>query len=296
MKGGSKMTMMVQIVVATWIWWSSMNAFGWASELPLTATYSTVRFNTTFQDASGGFYRIFMQSLRSYLSSGTDSYDIPVLRSTTAAVGNNQFVYVQLFNPSISITFAVYALNSYVVAYQEDSAMRCYFFKEVPAKSQSLLFNQCKTRVDVNLETNYVKLGGREKTRLGFKALDNSLDVFKKFNSKQPTDELRQNLLVVIQMVAEAARFKNIQQYMEWNGFDSGFLPGGYIISYENKWEDLSKAIQQSKNGKFATPIQLLNEDYTPRNVSTVAEVQKDMGLLLNVATKSFDGDQRAAM
>ncbi|XP_062076288.1 nigrin b-like [Humulus lupulus] len=294
MKGGSKM--MMTMVVATWIWWSSMSAFGWAREVPLRASYSTVRFNTTFEDASGGFYRMFMQSLRSDLSSGTDSHDIPVLRSKDAAVGNNQFVYVQLFNPSISITFAVYALNSYVVAYQVDASGRCYFFKEAPPKSQSLLFNQCTTKVSVNLETNYVKLGGREKTRLGFKALDKSLEVFKNFNSKEPTDVLCQNLLVVIQMVAEAARFKNIQQLMEWKGFESGFLPGGYIISYENKWEDLSKAIQQSKNGKFATPIQLLNEDYTPRNVSTVAEVQKDMGLLLNVATKSFDGDQRAAM
>ncbi|XP_062114667.1 agglutinin-like [Humulus lupulus] len=187
---------------------------------------------------------MFIQSLRSDLASGTESYDIPVLRMKAAAVGDNQFVYVKLFNPRISITFTVYALNSYVVAYQVDAAMRCYFFKEAHAKSQSLLFNQ-----------------------------------------------------FVIQMVAEAARLKNIQQIMEWNGFQSGFLPGGYIISYENKWEDLSKAIQQSKDGKFSAPIQLLNEDYTPHNVSTVSEVQKDMGLLLNVATmmsqESFD--QRAA-
>ncbi|XP_062079311.1 ribosome-inactivating protein gelonin-like [Humulus lupulus] len=297
MKGGSKMMMMmVQIVVATWIWWSSINAFGWASEVPLTATYSSVSFNTSFHDASVGFYQMFMQSLRTELSSGTESHEIPVLRTKSTAVGDQQFVYVNLFNPSVSITFAIHSLNAYVVAYQVDADERCYFFRETPPNSKTLLFSHCKTRVDVNLETNYVKLGGREKTRLGFKALDQSLDAFKSFDSKDPNDELRQNLLVVIQMVAEAARFKNIQQMLEWNGFESGFFPRGDIISYENKWEDLSKAFQQSEDGKFPE-IALQHEDYTSRYVSTVAEVKNDMGLLLHIATamneESFE--QRAA-
>ncbi|XP_062076290.1 ribosome-inactivating protein cucurmosin-like [Humulus lupulus] len=293
MKGGSKTTMMM---MATFIWWSSMSAFGWASEVPLEASYSTVSFNTTFQDASVGFYQIFMRSLRMDLSSGTESYDIPVLRSKAAAVGDNQFVYVKLFNPKISITFAVYTLNAYVVAYQVDSSRRCYFFKEAPANSKSLLFRSCTSKVDVNLATNYVNLGDREKTKLGFKPLDQSLEEFQSFDSKDSTTSLRQNLLVVIQMVAEAARFKYIQKKIESNGFESGFLPKGDVISFENNWEVLSKAIQKSKDGKFATPIKLLNENYTPRSVSTVAEVENDMGLLLNAATTSFDDDQRAAM
>ncbi|XP_062079231.1 ribosome-inactivating protein cucurmosin-like [Humulus lupulus] len=284
------------MVVATWIWWSSMSAFGWAREVPLEASYSTVSFNTTFQDASVGFYQMFMRSLRRDLSSGAESYDIPVLRSKAAAVGDNQFVYVKLFNPKISITFAVYTLNAYVVAYQVDSSRRCYFFKEAPANSKSLLFSSCTSKVDVNLETNYDNLGDREKTRLGFKPLDQSLEEFQRFDSEDSTTTLRKNLLVVIQMVAEAARFKYIQKKIESNGFESGFLPRGDVISLENNWEDLSKAIQKSKDGKFATPIKLLNENYTPRYVSTVEEVENEMGLLLNVATARFNGDQRAAM
>ncbi|XP_062081355.1 ribosome-inactivating protein gelonin-like [Humulus lupulus] len=275
---------MVQVVVATWLCCWSI-ALGWASVLPTTASYGTATFNTTFKDASVGFYQLFMQSLRRELKSGTESYDIPVLRTKSAAVRDKQFVYVRLFNPSVSITFAIYALNSYVVAYQADAEKRCYFFKEAPTNSKTLLFNQCTKKVDVNLVTNYDTLGNRENTRLGFKALDLSLDVFKKFDSKDPTDELRQNLLVVIQMVAEAGRFKYIQTQLEQKGFEGGFFPRGDIISYENKWQDLSKAIQQSKDGKFTASVQLQNQDYSPRIVSTVAQVKADMGLLLNVAT-----------
>ncbi|KAL5702995.1 hypothetical protein ACHQM5_028142 [Ranunculus cassubicifolius] len=251
--------------------------------------YNTVNFITT--DVSVGYYQSFMQLLRRELSSGTFSYDIPVLRTTSAAVGDKQFVYVKLSNPSEvknNITFAIHTLNSYVVAYQVDAERRCYFFKEAPPNSKTLLFNQSTRKVDVNLSTNYVNLGDREKTRLGFKPLDQSLEAFRRFDSKNPTDELRRNLLVVIQMVAEAARFKYIQLQLERKGIDSDFLPKGDIISYENKWEDLSKAIQGAKNGKFTAPVQLQNEDYTPRPVSTVAEVKNDMGLLLYYAATAM--------
>ncbi|KAL5697364.1 hypothetical protein ACHQM5_030792 [Ranunculus cassubicifolius] len=277
--------MKLQNAVATWICWSI--AFGWASMFPLTASYNTVNFITT--DVSVGYYQSFMQSLRRELSSGTLIHEIPVLRTTSAAVGDKQFVYVKLYSkPSDvknAITFAIHALNSYVVAYQVDAERRCYFFKETPPNSKTLLFNQCTRKVDVNLRTNYGNLGDREKTRLGFKPLDQSLEAFRRFDSTNPTDELGRNLLVVIQMVAEAARFKYIQLQLERKGFDSGFLPKGDIISFENNWEDLSKAIQRAQNGKFPAAIQLQNEDYTPRSVSTVAEVKNDMGLLLHAAT-----------
>ncbi|KAM6581675.1 hypothetical protein CsatA_005449 [Cannabis sativa] len=276
MKGSN---MMVKIVVATWICYWSM--------LCLTAkSYSTINFNTNFKGMSVGSYQIFMQSLRRELSSNIESHGIPLLRTKSAAVKDKQFVYVRLNNPSVAITFAISALNSYVVAYQVDAERRCYFFKEAPPNSKTLLFKQCTKKVEVNLKTNYDILGNREKTNLGFKSLDNSLQAFKRFDSTNPTDELRQNLLVVIQMIAEAARSKYIQQKLEWKGFETGFFPRADIISYENKWEDLSKAIQKSKDGKIIPPIQLQNEDYKFRYVSTVAEVKKDLAFLLNSATK----------
>ncbi|XP_062077297.1 ribosome-inactivating protein cucurmosin-like [Humulus lupulus] len=277
MKGGSN-NMIVQIIMVALATMST----------PLTATFSTVSFNTKFEGASVGPYYSFMSSLRTALSSGAESYGIRVLRTKAAAVGDKQFVYVRLYNPStVSITFALDALNSYVVAYQVDAEKRCYFFREAPPNSRAVLFNQCTNKVDVNLVTSYGNLGNREKTRLGFKPLDQSLEAFRRFDSRDPTNELRQNLLVVIQMVAEAGRFKYIQQKLEQKGFGSGFLPGGDIISFENNWDALSTAIQQSKDGKF-TPIQLKKEDNTLRVVSTVAEVKDDMGLLLNAGTTTM--------
>ncbi|XP_060973583.1 ribosome-inactivating protein cucurmosin [Cannabis sativa] len=249
----------------------------------MQASYSTVVFNTKFSDVSVGSYQSFMQSLRRELSSGTTSYDIPLLRKKSEAVRDKQFVYVRLENQSFKITFAISALNSYVIGYQVDVEKRCYFFKEASSEAKALLFKESTRRVNVNLNTNYDNLGNRENVNLGFKSLDNSLEAFKRFDSENPTNELRQILIVVIQMVAEAGRSKYIQQKMEWKGFESGFFPKGDILSYENKWEDLSKAIQNSKDGSFPK-IKLQNEDYSDRYVSKVTDVKKDMALLLNIA------------
>ncbi|XP_062086581.1 ribosome-inactivating protein gelonin-like [Humulus lupulus] len=251
-------------------------------------SYNTVSLNT--KDVSVGSYQMFMGSLRRELYGGTESHDIPVLRTKSAAVGDKQFVYVNLHNSSVSITFAVLTLNAYVVAYQVDGEeKRCYFFKEAPPNSKTLLFDQSpKTKkVDVELETNYNSLGMklREETNLGFKPLNESLQKFKSFDNNKPTKDLRESLLIVIQMVSEAARFKYIQQKLEFHGFQSEFPPKGDIISYENNWSALSIAIQKSKDGKFPNTITLQNEDYSQRKVSTVAEVKADMKLLLNVAT-----------
>lgn len=225
------------------------------------------------------------------MSSKDESNDIPVLHAkSNHAIKDKEFVYVRLHNPNVSITFAINALNSYVVAYQVDAERRCYFFKEAPPNSSTLLFTESTRKVNVDLKTNYNSLGmkRREETRLGFKPLDESLDSFRRFDRNKPTDELRRALLIVIQMVAEAARFKYIEDRLEWKGFGTGFFPRGDIISYETNWNTLSKAIQNSEDGKFPV-IQLENEDYSKRNVSTVAEVKNDMKLLLNMATVLSD-------
>ncbi|KAM6581676.1 hypothetical protein CsatA_005450 [Cannabis sativa] len=246
------------------------------------ANYKTVTLNTTFENMSVGYYQTFIQSLRRELFSGTTSYDIPLLRTKSTAVKDKQFVYVKLFNQSFTITFAISTLNSYVIGYQVDAERRCYFFKEAP-ESKTSLFRESTRRVDVKLDTNYDILGNRENVNLGFKSLNKSLEKFRNFDSENPTEELRHNLILVIQMIAEAARSKYIQQKLEVKGFEAGFFPKADIISYENKWEDLSKAIQNSKNGTFPK-IQLQKEDYSIYYVSTVAEVKKDLAFLLNIA------------
>ncbi|XP_062086590.1 ribosome-inactivating protein gelonin-like [Humulus lupulus] len=254
-----------------------------------SVSYNTVSFNTEI-DLTVSSYQRFIQALRAELYGGTEEHGIAVLRTKSDAVRDKQFVYVNLHNPSVSITFAVLTLNTYVVAYQVDGEeKRCYFFKEAPTDSKTSLFPQSpeKKRIDVELSTNYNSLGTklREETNLGFKPLNESLEKFKSFDSNKPTEDLRRSLLIVIQMVSEAARFKYIQQKLEFHGFQSEFPPKGDIISYEKNWSALSIAIQKSKDGKFPETITLQNEDYSQRKVSTVAEVKDDMKLLLNVAT-----------
>ncbi|XP_062105106.1 ribosome-inactivating protein cucurmosin-like [Humulus lupulus] len=231
---------MVQIVVATWIrsWSSSISiAFG------LGISYSDVTFDTVYTNDIVDRYKSFIQSLRDKLKSKTESHGIPVL----PAESDKRFVYATLYNKHVNITFAIYAVNAYVVAYQVDAVeKRCYFFEEFPSDSKAGVFDQCPQKKALNFPTTYGSLGDREKTPLGFEPLSHCLYTFNKFDGTGDDTDLRKGLLVVIQMVSEAARFIYIEQKMV-----NKFKPEGDIISHENKWEDLSKQIQESKNGEF---------------------------------------------
>ncbi|XP_062104548.1 ribosome-inactivating protein gelonin-like [Humulus lupulus] len=206
------------------------------------------------------------------------------------SAGKDSIITGGLTLPPVYLIFVVV----YVVAFQVDAEeKRCYFFEEFPSDSKADVFDQCRQRVDAaNVSVSYGSLGNREKTPLGFEPLSNCLYKFNKFDGTGDDKELRKGLLVVIQMVAEAARFKYIQKKMRPEqepqsepimDYVDGFLPAGDIISHENKWEDLSKQIQQSKNGRFNSPVQLQYANYKKYDVSNVAEVY--IGFSLSMVT-----------
>ncbi|XP_057979730.1 ricin-like [Malania oleifera] len=83
-------------------------------------------------------------------------------------------------------------------------------------------------------------------------------------NERQST--LARSLIVAIQMVSEALRFTYIEQWV-CNRIGGGykiFRPDAAMISLENKWKALSKAVQTSKDGIFPSPVQLQKPDFTP--------------------------------
>ncbi|XP_062086583.1 ribosome-inactivating protein gelonin-like [Humulus lupulus] len=275
---------MVQIVVATWLCiWSSSSiiAFG----LGLGINYSNVSFNTEYsENITEQRYESFIKSLREKLKSETEnnrSRGIPVLRTASEAIGNKKFVYATLHNDAgVSITFALNAVDAYVVAYQVNGGQnRCNFFKEFPADSEALVFHKC-LKTGAGLPSSYGELGSREKTQLGFVPLSLCLNSFENFDGTGNTKDVRKCLLVVIQMVAEAARFKYIQGKM----VAEGLFPGEDITLLENAWSLLSTAIQNSKDGTFS-PIQLRDEKYVLQSVTMVDEVKDRMGLLLALKT-----------
>ncbi|KAK9663859.1 hypothetical protein RND81_14G003100 [Saponaria officinalis] len=82
-------------------------------------------------------------------------------------------------------------------------------------------------------------------------------------------------LLYSIEMVAEAARFKYIEQKTVKQ------LPSDVeVASLVNKWNKLSEQIVGSTDGNFKTPIDIQVTETKIWTVKTVAEIKPDMGIL----------------
>nr|AAO15531.1 ribosome inactivating protein Euserratin 2 precursor [Euphorbia serrata] len=263
------------IVLATWLCCN----IAISSCLNAPINYPSVKFTTHL--ASVGSYQSFMSSLRKELDSGSESHDIPLLRKPTEITNNNKYLLVNLINydSQLSITLAVTVVNVYVIGYK--SAGNSFFLKDAPSDAKTLLFQGTNKITLSSVDSNYNNLGDRSKVGLGIGPLSRSIDTLNKFNGVSVNNVFKESLLVVIQMVAEAARFKFIQLKIENNLLDE-YKPKNDTISYENNWEKLSEQIQLSgTDGKFKKPVTLLYANGTDKIVSTVAQVKPDISILL---------------
>ncbi|XP_065869458.1 ribosome-inactivating protein cucurmosin-like [Euphorbia lathyris] len=239
--------------------------------------YPSVRFTTHL--ASTGSYQSFMSSLRTALDSKSESHGIPLLRNQLQITTSNKYLLVDLINydSQLNITLAVLVVNVYVIGFK--SGGNSFFLKDAPNDANTLLFSGTK-KTTLTLDTNYNSLGDRSKVGLGIGPLSKAIDTINSF-SGSVTGTFKNSLLVVIQMVAEAARFKYIQlqidQYLK-----DGYTPKSDTLSLENSWAALSTQIQLSgADGKFKTPVTLQNASGGKYNVTTVAEIKPDISLLL---------------
>nr|QCH00554.1 RIP4 [Vernicia fordii] len=273
------------IMVATWFCWAIL--FGFANRVypEITAEnkyplgFPTVSFTTTTSSATPESYSEFLKALRNQLESGTLSYSIPLLREESKVSSAQRFVLVTLSNTEVSTTLAVDVVNVYVVGYRVGD--NSYFFNDTSSKAFSALFNGTqKTRFKFSgsypaLETLGAK---RENVDLGIFPLDQAVFSLNKYSS-QP-NRIAAPLVVVIQMVSEAARFTHIERKITSNFF-TRFRPLCDVLSLENNWRKLSFAIQESNAGVFKEPVQLQKSDCTPLYVSKVQEIRPYIGLLL---------------
>ncbi|XP_065857728.1 ribosome-inactivating protein gelonin-like [Euphorbia lathyris] len=249
----------------------------------MVSSFTTLQYTTN--GASVGSYQTFITSLRRELSSGITSHGILVTRKPSTITKQNRYLLVQLTgaNSGETITLALNRENAYFIGYQAD-ARRSFFFNDSPpnveAPNSGLFDGTTKARVS-GLDTHYTSLGDRTKIPLGIiTPIRTAVNNLRLFNGVNVSASIRESVLVLIQVVSEAARFKVLQRGIEANVNDA-FRPRGVVISYQNSWDAVSEQVQiAGADGRFKTPVQLQNENFTPRIVSTVAQVKSDMGLL----------------
>ncbi|EEF32949.1 ribosome-inactivating protein gelonin [Ricinus communis] len=251
-------------------------------------SYPAESFDAGSYDA--GKYTDFLNKLRGTLKSSVVSHSIPVLPTKLPVTSDKRFAMVILTSSKSTTTIALDVINAYVLGFQVGK--KSYFFKDV-AKDiyESKLFTgTTKARLPYggSYQALFIAGANREKVPLGISQLNNAIFQLIKYASSPSTADIASNLLVVIQMISEAARFKYIEKKLV-EKFNEDLYPKGDLLSLENNWGALSIAIQTSKNGKFSTKIALQDENYKTYYVSTVAEVQPKMGLLL--AKESIRGE-----
>ncbi|KAI7999634.1 hypothetical protein LOK49_LG09G01845 [Camellia lanceoleosa] len=284
--------MKVWNVVATWVWWTALVGPAWVctstvEDTKLTLRYNTVRFTT--ENATKESYTQFMEALRDQLGSGYEAHTIPVLRDVSTVDTSQRFLLVELSNwGEATITLAVDVQNAYVVAYQAGD--QSYFFRDAPEVAFSNLFSDTQQST-FNFNGSYVDLEGRsrqdrEDIDLGILALELAISSLRR-SSSAAESTIARSLIVCIQMVSEAARFRYIEQRVRQSITSAGyehFRPDAGMLSLENKWGTLSYAIQESNQGVFSRPVQLQRPDYTFFNVdSATLSIVRNLALMLFV-------------
>ncbi|XP_065866355.1 ribosome-inactivating protein cucurmosin-like [Euphorbia lathyris] len=256
------MKMKQWFLLATWLCFT----FAIAS----SQNYPTVRFTTHLYTT--GSYQNFITSLRNNLRSDTQSHGMLVLPNPSQVTYQNKFLLVELINyeSKHSITLALYVVDVYVIGYKSEG--NSFFLKDAPEGSEKLLFDGTE-KVRLQLDSTYAKLGDRSKIPLGIGALAAAIDILHNFDGRNVNDAFRHS------------------EYIK-NNLEFGYTPKGDTISYENQWNSLSEQIQKSgSDGKFKTKVQVQNEDYSIKYVSSVAEVKPDIAMLLYKGTGETLGE-----
>ncbi|XP_028066688.1 nigrin b-like [Camellia sinensis] len=249
--------------------------------------YPSISFNVA--GATEASYRDFIGALREIVSRGTQTVNgLPVLKTEGEVSNQDRFVLVNLINGN-TVTLGIDVVNLYVVAFSG-------------ANSKSFFFKDATT---VQLKNLFV---GTKQTKLGYKSNYDSLEQQK---GVKPRDKLplgptpladaitrlwnggsvAEPLIVVIQMVSEAARFKRIEEKVRKSITDGNtFTPKGLIVSMENEWGFMSKQVQLSKDGeKFINSVQLQDNNYQIliiNNFTTLSRYTM-IAILLNKGSKT---------
>nr|3D7W_A Chain A, Beta-galactoside-specific lectin 1 [Viscum album] len=246
--------------------------------------YERLRLRTD-QQTTGEEYFSFITLLRDYVSSGSFSNNIPLLRQSTVPVSEGQrFVLVELTNAGgDTITAAIDVTNLYVVAYEAGN--QSYFLSDAPAGAETQDFSGT-TSSSQPFNGSYPDLeryaGHRDQIPLGIDQLIQSVTALR-FPGGQTKTQAR-SILILIQMISEAARFNPIlwraRQYINSG---ASFLPDVYMLELETSWGQQSTQVQHSTDGVFNNPIALAIAPGVIVTLTNIRDVIASLAIMLFV-------------
>ncbi|XP_022740693.1 beta-galactoside-specific lectin 3-like [Durio zibethinus] len=193
------------------------------------------------------------------------------LRGISTPTDPEQYLLVELSNGYQTVTLALNISNVYILGYQPGGSGSSYFFRDVPIDARSVFLPNTQreslpfTGICRALE-DAAGVGDRREIPLGIDELRQHIE---NMNYLQPSSSRRpiaRALIICIQMVSEAVRFRNIQQEIlavaepRADGIYGIFYPDGLLMEYETNWEHISSDIQSATDGIFTRAGRLVYE------------------------------------
>lgn len=200
-------------------------------------------------------YREMIRRLRQLLVSGNFNNGIPVMRPEDGVTNANRYVLVEITETRRqTVAFAINVVDAYVIGYRIGN--RSYFFTEAPENAPNYLFTGA-TEIPPRQSSNYNHLQNRPNTparrdiTLGLRTLDAAVTTL----LSDPQNG--RSLIIIIQMISEAARFWDIESRVLRN---DAFLPDDYMLDLTNNWGALSEQIQSSIATAFQRVVSINNQ------------------------------------
>ena len=196
--------------------------------------------------------------------------DLPVLPQSVQDP-QERFILVDLTDYSENtVSVAIDVVNVYVVAYRVGD--RSYFLRDIPPEATTTLLFPGTKGNSLAYSGSYIDLqraGNRRREEIYLGISELSTAVSDLWNDRS----VPVALIVIIQMVSEAARFGYIERQVVRSIPDDipdHFYPDALMLSMENNWSALSQQIQRANNLMFNTNITLRDPDYNSLIIGTV--------------------------
>nr|CAK22417.1 ribosome-inactivating protein [Beta vulgaris] len=291
---------MKALTAARWIQWCIIMV---VVIVPITATttedeavgkklsYTTVTFELKYGVEPLKGYSSFLTRLRNAVEAPTRACGLQFTRKVPLT--GKQYVLVDLkFSNTQWVTLGIDAKDLYVWAYQDNvkynGKFRANFLGDAPQSAKNSLFPG-STKRTTRFGGNYNSLEPaagvtRNNIVLGTQNLDGAIKrVYGKQEGvlNQGKDEAK-FFLIAIQMVAEAARFKFMEQGIVKGDKTTAFK--AKMVAFQNDWDPISQAIHRAEAAarKCTTisPTLVISNTGYRQEVNRVDAVKNDMGLL----------------
>ncbi|KAK9732631.1 hypothetical protein RND81_04G011700 [Saponaria officinalis] len=279
--------------------WIIMLVVSWLIILQTTVTAVFI-YKLNLEGTTKAQYSTFLKQLRDNIKDPKLHYggtDLPVIKNPVAPP---KLLRVNLIASTGTVSLAVQRSNLYLVAYlakNDKNQYRAYYFKNhITTDQLNTLFPEA-TGVSNQQELEYGILFPQIQTAAGVTRQAAGLGIKKLAESMKKVNGVAHVkkdealfMLIVIQMVNQAVRFKYIEDLVLDN-FDTKeevkIVPDRVII-LENNWSLLSEATKDSNKGVFKTPLDLESYDVPGVKwmVTNVGEVK--IGILQNVGNNGL--------